>query len=341
MTRQHIQSVFFLVLFVIIAGLSFWIFFPYLSVLAIAAILAFAVHPLYRWFTKVLFGAQSIAAIVTILCTAIIILIPVGLIGAQVVSESREMYAALSGNRGTYLQELNGLLETYVKPFAPSLEIDLHETVQQVVGWVFRNIGTVFSGTLEVVFGIVLGCVALYYFLRDGQSFLKSFIELSPLSDTHDQEIMDRLGRAVMSVMRGSLSVALIQGVLTGIGFTIFGVPNAALWGSLAAICALIPGVGTALVIIPAIVFLFATGHTVAGVGLMIWGGLAVGLIDNLLGPYLVGRGARLHPLLILFSVIGGVSLFGAFGFLFGPLVVSLLVALLDIYQSILLKKRP
>jgi predicted PurR-regulated permease PerM len=340
MTRQHIQSLFFLFLFAGIFGLSAWIFFPYASVLALAAILAFLLHPLYERLTRLLFGAKPLAAIGTIICAACMILLPLGIVGTQVVSESRDMYAALSENRNVYFQQLNDLVEAYVRPFAPSLEIDLHQTVQQVVGWVFRNLGTVFSGTLEAVFGIVLGSVALYYFLIDGRSFVQSFMRLSPLSDSHDKQILDRLGQAVTSVMRGSLSVALIQGLLTGIGFTLFGVPNAALWGSLAAICALIPGVGTSLILIPGILFLFATNHPSSAVGLMIWGGLAVGLIDNLLGPYLVGRGAKLHPLLILFSVIGGVSLFGAFGFLFGPLVISLLVALLDIYQSILFKKQ-
>lgn len=340
MTRQQIQSVFFLGLLAVVAVLSYRIFLPYATVLAIAAILAFIVHPLYRRCVRLFFGSEILAAFATILCTACVILLPVGLVGSQVVSESRELYAAVSDHRDTYFQELNGLIETYVRPFAPTLDINLNSAVQQVIGWVFGNIGAVFSGTLEVVFHIVLGCVAFFYLLKDGPAFVRSLMRLSPLSDEHDHEIMDRLGSAVTSVMRGSLSVACIQGVLTGIGFAIFGIPNAALWGSLAAICALIPGVGTALVLIPGMIYLFATGRTEAGIGLMIWGGFAVGLIDNLLGPYLVGRGARLHPFLVLFAVLGGVSMFGVFGFLFGPLVVSLLVALLDIYQSILLKKR-
>jgi predicted PurR-regulated permease PerM len=139
--------------------------------------------------------------------------------------------------------------------------------------------------------------------------------------------------------MKGSLFIALIQGCLTGIGFAIAGVPNPALWGSVAMISALIPGIGTSLVLIPGILFLFGTGHPGPGFGLLAWGALAVGLIDNFLSPKLLGRGTNLHPLFILFSVMGGLALFGPLGFLFGPLVLSLWSALISIYQAFILEK--
>jgi len=109
-------------------------------------------------------------------------------------------------------------------------------------------------------------------------------------------------------------------------------VPSAILWGVIAAITALIPGFGTSLVIIPAILYLFLTGHIVQAVGLVIWGALAVGLIDNFLGPKLVGRGMHLHPLLVILSVLGGAALFGPIGFLLGPLCLGLFLTLFDIY---------
>ena len=117
------------------------------------------------------------------------------------------------------------------------------------------------------------------------------------------------------------------------VGFWIFGVPNAILWGSFAAIAALIPGIGTALVLTPAILFLFARGEIFSAIGLLAWGVGVVGLIDNFLGPRLMGRGIELHPLIILLSVLGGIGFFGPIGFLLGPLIVSLFFALLDIYS--------
>jgi predicted PurR-regulated permease PerM len=176
--------------------------------------------------------------------------------------------------------------------------------------------------------------------LKDGRRFVKSLIALSPLADKYDQQIFDRMTVAINSVLRGQLFVALIQGFLSGLGFYIFGVPNPALWGTVAAVCALVPGVGTSLVLIPVIAYLFLSGSYLPAFGETIWGAFGVGLIDNLLGPTLVGKGARVHPLFILFSVIGGIVLFGPMGFLLGPLTVSLLYALLDIYELLILKPK-
>ena len=122
---------------------------------------------------------------------------------------------------------------------------------------------------------------------------------------------------------------------MTEMGFSIFGVPNPILWGSVAAVAALIPGVGTALVLIPSILYLFFIGETVSASGLLVWGIVAVGLVDNILGPKLVGRGIKLHPFLTLLSILGGISFFGPLGFLFGPLTLSLLFAFLEIYSTI------
>ena len=180
--------------------------------------------------------------------------------------------------------------------------------------------------------GVFIFLVALYYLFKDGHKLKKAVVALSPLRDIYDETIFSKLALAINSVIRGSLTVALVQGILTAVGFAIFGVPNATLWGSVAAIAALIPGIGTALVLLPAIFYLFFNGETFFAVGLFLWGMTAVGLIDNFLGPKLVERGIRLHPFLILLSILGGISFFGPLGFLLGPLALSLFFVLLEIY---------
>jgi predicted PurR-regulated permease PerM len=137
-------------------------------------------------------------------------------------------------------------------------------------------------------------------------------------------------------VIKGSLLIALIQGMVSGTGFAIFGVPNPVLLGSVAIIAALIPNVGTAVVLTPAILYLYLTDQVWQSAGLLIWGITAVGLIDNLLGPTLIGRSSKIHPLLILLAVLGGLAFFGPLGFILGPLVISLLFAVLDIYERLL-----
>jgi predicted PurR-regulated permease PerM len=167
----------------------------------------------------------------------------------------------------------------------------------------------------------------------------KKIIEVSPFPRSQDEEIFTKLRMAIVSVVKGSMFVALIQGILTGLGFYIFGIPSALLWGGVAVIAALVPTVGTSLVIFPGVAYLFFIGSTWPAVGLMVWGIICVGLIDNILGPRLVGRGIKIHPLLILLSALGGIGFFGAVGFLLGPIALSFLFALFDIYQSIIVRE--
>ncbi len=174
----------------------------------------------------------------------------------------------------------------------------------------------------------------MFYFLKDSTEFKKSIIVFSPLGDENDEKIMTGLTQAINGVIKGSLLIAVVQGVLLGFGLWLFGIPNAALWGVVAGITSLIPTFGTSLVSVPAIIFLFVTGNTAAAVGLLLWAAVLVGLIDNFLGPLVVSRQAKLPSVLILFSVLGGISLLGPVGVLVGPLTISLLYTLIAIYRN-------
>ena len=118
-----------------------------------------------------------------------------------------------------------------------------------------------------------------------------------------------------------------------GVGLAIFGVPNSALWGLVTMITALVPSIGTAIISVPAIIFLLITGNTFEAIGLLVWAVAVVGMIDNLLSPFIVGNKINLPPFLILFSVLGGISLLGPIGILVGPLTISMLYTLISIYR--------
>jgi predicted PurR-regulated permease PerM len=119
-----------------------------------------------------------------------------------------------------------------------------------------------------------------------------------------------------------------------GIGFGLFGIPNATLWGFLSALLAMVPGLGTGLVTLPAVVYLFAVGKMGAAVGLAIWGFAVVGLVDNFLAPYFYSKGIEIHQVVILFAVLGGIALFGPLGFIYGPVAVALFIALVSVYRD-------
>ena len=305
--------------------LSFFIFRPFLYALVLAMVFAVVFQPIHQKITGFVRGRQGLAAFATILIVVVFIFTPLVFLGIQLFKEAEQLYFSLAngGGKNAILNILNNLRGDF----------NIDQYLKQGLDWLIQRLGSVFSGVAKIMASSFIFLIALYYLLKDGQSLKARIIALSPLSDIDDEAISKKLGMAINSVIRGSLLIALIQGTMTMVGFTIFGVPNAVLWGSVAAIAALIPGIGTALVLIPAIAFLFLQGETFYGIGLIVWGMGGVGLIDNFLGPKLVGHGIHLHPLIILLSVFGGLVFFGPIGFLLGPLTATLFFALLDIYS--------
>ncbi|OHA26971.1 MAG: hypothetical protein A3C06_04345 [Candidatus Taylorbacteria bacterium RIFCSPHIGHO2_02_FULL_46_13] len=319
--------------------LAFFIFRPFLYALALAMVFAAVFQPIYKRMLELMRGWQGLASLATILVVSILLFTPIVFLGIQVFQEAQQLYFSLTDGNGkdAVLNIFYGLvnsLQEYL-PGTQEFSASIDQYIKQGLELMIQHFGSIFSGFAKIMMSTFIFLIALFYLLKDGQKLRAAIIKLSPLLDSNDEIISQKLGMAVDSVIKGSLLIALIQGILTMIGFTIFGVPHAMLWGSVAAIAALIPGIGTALVLTPAIVFLFVTGNLLFAAGLMLWGVGAVGLVDNFLGPKLVGRRIHLHPLIILLSVIGGIGFFGPIGFLLGPLTMSLLFALLDIYSSL------
>lgn len=337
MFSSRLQASFLLSLLLGISILAFFIFRPYLGAVVVAATFAVIFHPLHRRLLPVLGGRASAAAALTTLCVLIVVILPLAWFGWQLFQEARGVYFEVSDPDTNFSNALITLAEERIGTFLPHVDFDQY--TEQALQWLLQHTGQLFASAAKLGLNIFISLIALFYLLRDGVSIRARLIALSPLQDTHDRLISTRLHGAINSVIKGSLLIALIQGVATGTGFALFDVPNPVLWGSVAMIAALVPNVGTALVLAPAIAYLYLTDHLWQSAGLLIWGIIAVGLIDNLLGPTLISRGIKIHPLLILLAVLGGLTFFGPLGFILGPLVISLLFAVLDIYERLLLTK--
>lgn len=336
MESHRIQTYFFLALLVGIFVFTLYMFSPFLAPVALALMTAVILKPFavrIMHFVR----SRSFGALLTIILLAVVIIVPIGILAAEIFNESYELYTNV---RDTGAGDVDAIIERVAAPIRsvfPGFNIDVEAYVGALAEWIFNNTGSFFTGTADVIFKLFLGAITLFYLLKDGPAIRKALVELSPLSDRYDVGIINRLEQAINSVIRGSLLVALVQGLLTGTGLAIFGIPHAVLWGSLAAVAALIPYVGTGAVLIPSVIYLFATDMTGQAIGLLIWGIIAVGTVDNLLMPIFVGKGFRAHPLLILFAVLGGLSFFGPVGLFLGPLIVALLLALIDIYKVLIL----
>ncbi len=329
-TEARYQTIFYATAFLIVFVLTALIFWPFLIVLSLAAMASVLLSPAHLYLTKRI-KSKDLAALVLVALLIVVIVGPISLIVKQVVSEAQELYAGVSSGNAVSLDYLTVKLESKVRVFIPEFKLNTIEYVSTVRSWVIDKLGGIFGITLDVIVKTFLFVVALFYLIRDGATFKENLMFLSPLPDNKDKMLVDSLRAAIKSVFLGSLVVALVQGTLAGLGFILFGVPNFTLWGMVAAITSLVPGVGTALVWLPAVVYLYFYGSGLAWFGLLAWSLLIVGLVDNVLAPIIINKGINVHPLLILFSILGGLQFFGPTGFLLGPLVVSLLFVLIRI----------
>ena len=343
MQTQTIRPYFLIALIFGAAVLTAAVFWPFLKPLALAAVFAVVLQGLYKRISRFLGSWPSVAAFLTVVISIVVVLLPLSLVGMLVGDQAQKLYVSLEAGGGqSVLVEilertdvaLGGIIPG-VRGFSRNISTDVNTYVKEALQWVTGHAGDIFSSVSQLLLSFLVFFIALYYLLRDGARVRRTLVELSPLSDTEDEGVFDRLELAINSVIKGNLTIALVQGILATLGFTLFGVPSAILWGTTAAVAALIPGVGTALVIIPAVAFLFFTGATLSAFGLLIWGTLAVGLIDNFLGPKLIGRGMQIHHLLGLPAVLGGLMYFGPAGIFLGPLTLSLLFAFLSIYARV------
>lgn len=337
MTRDNnriVEYLFFFGLLGIVAYIMWQIISPFIGALALAAILATVSYPIYEWSQKVVPRRnESVAALLAIVIVITIIVAPLSLVGYLVVNEAVSFYTAANNGSVFTLAKPLADLESAVQAYIPQFSLDIERYAGQGAEWLASNVGNIFVSTASTIFLLFIAFFGLFYLFRDGKTFTKQLVYLSPLPDDQDERIVERLSKSVNSVVGGVLTIALIQGALSAIGFAIFGIEQAVLLGSIAAIGALIPGVGTTIVFAPIIVLLLMGGQIVPALGLAVWGMFAVGLIDNVIGPKLISRGTTLHPFLVLISVLGGIALFGPIGFVLGPICLSFFMVLLELYS--------
>jgi predicted PurR-regulated permease PerM len=332
--HKHVQSISFLVLLLIVFILVLFIFKPFVNIIALAVILAILFRPVYlRLLPRVKY--PSAASALTILLILLIIALPLWFFGQVIVNEMVSLYDryAQGGFVIDRTQIISGL-PNQVQTAIQSVSTDINAFIGRLSSQAFASFSSVVSNIAAFVIATFMLFFIVYYLLKDGTKIRQVLMDISPMSSAHENKLINKIVAAVNGVVKGSFLVALTQGLIATIGFFIFGVPEAFLWGMFTVVAALVPTVGTSLSIIPAVIYLFITGHTGAAIGMLIWGATAVGLVDNFIGPKLVGRSTKLHPVLVLLAVIGGLKFFGVLGFLIGPILLAIFVALIDMYRK-------
>lgn len=335
---------FFLVLGVGVFYLFWQVLQPFVNVLVTAAIFAILLTPFERRLRERAGGRAWLSAAIVVACAFLVAVGPLAAAVVVAVQQAVDLARATVANPewlAAFSLANHPLVSRLPEAFQTALlSLDLRTVAQTAASWVQGNLGSIFSSSASFVFSFFFFFVCLFFFLMDREKMMKELLALSPFRDKVDRAIAVRLVETVRGVVFGSLIVATVQGVLAMIGLTLFGVPGAVIWGSVAIVAAQIPMIGTATVMVPAIAYLFLTGNIGNGIGLLLWSSIAVGLIDNVLQPYIVGGRTRMHALLILIAMLGGVNAFGVIGFILGPTILAGVLVMVELYKAGILEKK-
>jgi predicted PurR-regulated permease PerM len=327
----------------VILLLAFWVFRPFLLVFAVATCVALLLGPAQRRLAAALGGRSTLSAALLVLVTAVAVLLPVL---SSLFLLTRQFALFLDWIRAQPVlgpQELERFWEQLPQRY-PGL--------RQWIEWLQAQLMPAISGGLaelaggaNVLLQNVLGRVTLaaadlglfllmlFFLLRDGGRLKAELRPISPFSEEQEHQIFDHLERTIIGALQSVVVVPLIQGILAGIGFMLFGVPSPFVWGTAVILAATVPLVGSPLAWMPACVYLLLQGRTGPALGLLAYSTVVVSGSDNLIKPLILRGSARIHPLLGFLSIVGGVLAFGVFGFLIGPVVLSLVLSAIRIYR--------
>ncbi len=327
--------------------LALLVFLPELNAIVLGAAFAIFFHPIYMRIRRGMPSHDGLAAFITVLIGAIVIVVPLTFFGYELFSEAQGLYAHLASGGIASLENLiTARLGSVTSGFQGSsngtfslVNVDFSQYATQAMGTVAANAGALLSSIGGVAWTFFLAFFVFFYLLKDGGRFRKLVVQSVPLADERADGIVEKMVGMTTSIVRGSLLMAIVWGVVVGIELLIFGVPNPVLWGAIAIPVAFIPVIGVAVVLVPAILYVgLVAGFMKALIFAVVTFAVSI-LLENILHPKFIGHGKNIHPLLLLLSVLGGISFFGPIGLFLGPLVLSLSLALFEIYPTMITEK--
>jgi len=339
---QRIQRGALLALALATTVLFVWVIWDFLLALLLAAILTGMFHPIYRRLARRLGYRRSLAAALTVGGVLLGVIIPfvifLVMIAEQVVQLSQIARPWVENNAWRFSQ-IDRLFERVpqlkvLQPYREQIMPKLAELASEVGKHSVSFVTAAATQTATALLMLFVVLYAMYFFLKDGKTALDKMLYYLPLPAKDETRMIERFMSVARATIKGTIIIGAIQGALGGLAFAVAGIKGAAVWGTIMAILSAIPGLGHALVWIPATIYLAAVGQWGTCLGLLAWCAGVVGSVDNFMRPWLVGKDTELPDLVILLSTLGGLVLFGAAGFILGPIVAALLVTVWELYGA-------
>jgi len=313
---------------------------PFLNAISWGIVISLVFYPLYSVILKRIKN-HTISSVITLLVIICIIFGPFTYLAYLIIQEIYTLIDYIKSHELTTLDKIlqYPIIKSISKKILNALNMsqaelkktiiaNLTELGKDMLGRITSNIGNIVSKVIDIVFVFL----TVFFLLLDGPKFLNKIQEYIPFSKTQKETLIKQVKDIVISTIYGGVTVAFIQGIIGGISFFILGIPSAVLWGLCMFLASFVPILGTFIIWGPGAAYLFFNGFILKGFILILIGIFIISMVDNILRPLIVKGKTRLPTILIFFSILGGIKLFGLIGFIMGPLILALFISLLEIF---------
>jgi predicted PurR-regulated permease PerM len=337
---KNMNIYFFLLLLLAVSVAGFLLIKPFLGAIFIAALIALIFQKPYNFLLKKI-KSKSVASAIMLLIVTITIVIPIIFISGLVAGEISSIVMKSTENDSSTQQSIQKVVNTVINNPVVDMALShaeeftsgpqLTDAIKNVANASLGFVKGAYTKVINGVISIFVMFFTLFYFFIDGKRLVKKIMDLSPMRNAHEQELINEFTSMTRATLKGTVVIGTIQGLIGGVAFAIAGVVSPILWTVVMVVLGIIPAVGAALVIFPAAIVMLLLGNVWEGIFLL-GTGVFVSTIDNFLRPKLVGKDTQMHSLAVFFATIGGLKLFGLIGFIVGPIIIALMLAMWKIY---------
>jgi predicted PurR-regulated permease PerM len=334
-------------LFLVLAATALFalILWPFFGAVCWAVFITLVFWPLHQRFLRGSHGRRNMAALATLTVILLIVILPMALLGASVAQEASMVVEQLRSGKiqisDYFLRFVNALPEwarSILHRFGMADLQLLQQKIMATIGTSGQALTSRVVGigavTLDFVVAFFVMLYIMFFLFRDGEQLTRSIARAIPLHPQHTRRLFTQFATVVRATVKGNVVVALVQGALGALAFWVLGLPGAVLWGAVMALLSLLPAVGAALVWGPVAAYYLFSGDLVRGIGLIVWGTIVIGLVDNVLRPIMVGKDTRMPDYLVLVATLGGIVVFGLNGFVIGPVIAAVFLVSWDMLAS-------
>jgi predicted PurR-regulated permease PerM len=334
-----------LVLVLVATVLFALIIWPFFGAVCWAVFITLVFWPLHQRFLHGSHGRRNIAALATLTVVLLIVILPLTMVAASITDEASQLVARLRSGEiqvTSYFQRVMEALPQWARAILQRFGMGDLGLLQQKILTALGSSGQMLTSrlvgigqvTLDFIVAFFVMLYVLFFLFRDGDQLSQSIARSIPLNPQHTRRLLTQFATVVRATVKGNILVALAQGALGSVAFWVLGLPGAILWGAVMALLSLLPAIGAALVWGPVAAYFLFSGELAKGIGLMVWGVLVIGLVDNVLRPMLVGKDTRMPDYLVLVATLGGIVVFGLNGFVIGPVIAAVFLVSWEMLSS-------